>query len=280
MPSNRQIRPWMLGYTIFLGLVLVLSGVHTSHKPPHHHPFAYEAISTLVVILMFAGNILYSFGWVTPLLRRIWKFVFPLLVLSFVVSGILSFYFDKHDYPLTPAIIILTSITGTVLFFPSFWANFLLGYGTIERVRTIERPVIVDQDPLQTLVGEITKLRRTTQTLWIVMILLLTALVLNSYFQMHFEKQDDSWVTVRRLADAAKYEQALTVAHRMVDKDPDSPQTRVLMGNMQLSLGQLHQAEASFTRAYELLPNEFNANLLNAVRKRIDETEPTPTPTP
>jgi tetratricopeptide (TPR) repeat protein len=268
----------MLGYTILLGLVLALSIFHARHKPSQHHPIAYEAISTLAVILMFAGNILYSFGWVTPLLRRIWKFVFPFVVLSFIVSGILNFYFDKHDYSLTPAVIVLTSITAAALFFPSFWANFLLGYGTIDRVRRIQPPVTVGQDPLRDLVGEIKKLRRTTQILWMAMILLLSALVLNSFFQVHFEKNDDSWVTVRRLADAAKYEQALAVAHRLVDKDPDSPQTRILMGNLQLQLGQLHQAESSYTRAYELLPNQFNANLLNAVRKRIDEAEPTPTP--
>ena len=267
----------MLAYTIAVGLMAVLGMVAGHNRPKHHYPIVYEIFSALGVILMFAGNFLYSFSYVTALLRKIWKFAFPLILGSFVASGVLS-YIEKEDHPVGLGAHIFASIVMVALFFPSFRANFLLGYGDVDRVKTIDRPPIMSEDPLRDLVGEITKLRRTTQTAWMIAILLLAALVINSYFQVHFEPGNDSWVTVRRLADAAKYEEALAVAHRLVDKDPDSPQTRILMGNLQLQLGHLHQAESSFTRAYELLPNEFNANLLNAVRKRIDEAEPTPTP--
>ncbi len=138
----------------------------------------------------------------------------------------------------------------------------------------------MSDDPLHHLVEEITRLRCTSQVSWIIAILLLGTLVVVNIFGVHVEPKNDSWVTVRRLADAARYEEALTVANRLVEKDPDSPQTHILMGTLQLSLGKLHQAESSFTKAYELLPNEYNANLLNAVRKRLDEEEPIPTPTP
>jgi tetratricopeptide (TPR) repeat protein len=269
----------MLVYTISIGLLGILAAVYGHHKHEHRYPIAYEIGSALGVILMFAGNFLFAFGYLTPLVRKIWKFAFPLVLASFVTTGVLSF-FEKEDPPVGFVVRLVAWITMVALFFPSFRASFLLGYGNVDRVRTIEPPVITSEDPLRDLVGEITKLRRTTQTAWIVAILLLTMLVLNTYFQFHFERKDDSWVTVRRLADAAKYEEALAVAHRLVEKDPDSPQTRILMGTLQLSLGQLHQAEASFTRAYELLPAEGIANMLNAVRKRIDETEPTPSPTP
>jgi tetratricopeptide (TPR) repeat protein len=267
----------MLGYTIFFA---VLSGLFVRDDLSNRYPVAYTAWSAFIYAVIFAGNALYSLGRVTPLIRAAWKFVFPIVILQFAVSGIVDSRFGKHAHDFTTTVAVLSWIAGFALFFPTFRAHFLLGYGNIDRVKATDRPPVVTGDPLEHLVGEITKLRRTTQASCMVAILLLVALVINSYFQVHFEKKDDSWVTVRRLADGAQYEEALAVAHRLVAKDPDSPQTRVLMGSLQLQLGHLHQAESSFTRAYELLPNEFNANLLNAVRKRIDEAEPTPTPTP
>jgi hypothetical protein len=267
----------MLVYTILFGL---LSVFFVQNDLNNRYPVACTALSTLIYVVIFAGNVLYSFGRATPLLRTVWKFVFPIVVLQFVLSGIVDLRFGKHAHDFTATVAVLSWIAGVALFFPSFRANFLLGYGDVDRVRTIDRPSVMSEDPLRDLVSEIGKLRRTTQTSLMVAILLLAALLMNSYFQLHFEPSNDSWATVRRLADAAKYEDALVVAHRLVAKDPDSPQTRILMGNLQLQLGQLHQAEFSFTRAYELLPNEFNANLLNAVRKRIDEAGPTSTPTP
>jgi tetratricopeptide (TPR) repeat protein len=270
----------MLGYTIILVSFVVLVSLYGRHRPSHHHPIYYEVISSLSIILMFVGNFLYSFGYVTPLLRRVWQFVFPVVVLSCVVGLFISLYIDKDDHPISPAAKGVALIITGALFFPSFRANFLLGYGSVDHVKRIPQPPTLSDDPLHYLVVDITKLRRTSQVAWIIAILLLGALVAINLFSLHVEPKADSWVTVRRLADATRYEEALAVANRLVEKDPNSPQTHILMGTLQLSLGKLHQAEGSFTRAYELLPNENNASLLNAVRRRIDEEEPIPTPTP
>jgi tetratricopeptide (TPR) repeat protein len=270
----------MLGYTIILVSFVVLVSLYGRHRPSHHHPIYYEVISSLSIILMFVGNFLYSFGYVTPLLRRVWQFVFPMIVLSCAVGLIVSLYINKSDHPVSPTAKTVALIITVALFFPSFRANFLLGYAGVDQVKRIPQPPTVSDDPLHYLVLEITKLRRTSQVAWIIAILLLGTLVVINLFGLHVEGKTDSWVTVRRLADATRYEEALTVANRLVEKDPDSPQTHILMGTLQLSLGKLHQAETSFTKAYELLPNEYNANLLNAVRKRLDEEEPIPTPSP
>jgi tetratricopeptide (TPR) repeat protein len=275
---NRKVRGWMLVYTVLIGLVGILAIIYGRHSE-HQYPIAYEMFSALSVILIFAGNFLYAFACVTPLLRKIWKFAFPLVIASFVTSGVLSF-FQKEDHPVGLMARVLTWLIMVALFFPSFRANFLLGYGNVDRVRTIAPRTVMNEDPLQDLIAEIRRIRRTTQTAWVVAILLLTTLVVVTVFQVHFERKNDSWVTVRRLADAAKYEEALTIARHLAEKDPDSPQTRILMGNLQLALGQLHQAEASYARAYELLPNEATMSLLNAVRARIEDVGPTPTSTP
>jgi tetratricopeptide (TPR) repeat protein len=274
MQTNLKFRPWMLTYTIVLGLGILLMELFYHNPVPNRDPLVYTVWSDSALVVLFAGNLLYSFGRVTKRLRTIWKFVGPIVILQFIVSGVVDVHLHKHASPLTPAVAVASWITMLLLFFPSFRANFLLGYANLDRVRTIAPPAMISEDPLRELLAEIRRLRRASQVAWTVTILLLTIGIVGAFFQVRFEKpHGDSWVTVRQLADAAKYEEALAVAHRLVDKDPDSPQTRVLMGTLQLSLGQLHQAEASFTRAYELLPSEANASILNAIRKRIDESE-------
>jgi tetratricopeptide (TPR) repeat protein len=269
----------MLIYTLAIGLLFGVSTVISRHKPRPHYPIAYEIFENVAVILMFVGNLLYAFAYVTPLLRKLWKFVFPLVIASVVASALVTPHFDSTFQKHGPVAHIVTWILVVGIFFASFRANFLIGYGDVERVRTIERPAAMSEDPLQNLVREMTRMRRTAQISWVLVIVLLALVAFNSFFQLHIEPKSDSWMTVRRLADRGKYAEALPIARHLIEKDPDSPDLWVLMGNLQLSLGQLHQAEGSYTRAYELLPNQVTSSLLNAVRLRIDQTDPTPTPT-
>lgn len=280
MTNRRKVRWWMLIYTLAIGLLFVLSELTHNARPRPHYPIAYEVFESLGVLLMFAGNLLYSFAYVRPPLRRLWRFAFPLIVVTFVAAVFVTPHYDSNYQEHGLATQIVTWILVFSIFFPSFRANFLLGYGNVDRVRTIERPVVMSEEPLQDLVREMTRMRRAALLSWAAVILLLTVLVVNSYFQFHFEPKSDSWTTVRRLADRGKYAEALPIARHLIEKDPDSPDLWVLMGNLQLSLGQLHQAEGSYTRAYELLPNQVTSSLLNAVRARIDDTDPTPTPSP
>jgi tetratricopeptide (TPR) repeat protein len=278
MNNSRKIRWWMLIYTIAIGLIGILAAVSRRNEAKPHHSIAFQILEGVGVGLMFSGNFLYAFCYVRPLIRRVFKVGFPLIIAS-VVAAEVSVYFEKADHPVSLGAHIFGWGAMAALFFLSFRASFLLGFGDVNRVRTSERPVVMSEEPLRDLIGEMTKMRRTAQVAWIAVISLLFALVVNSYFQYHFEPKSDSWMTVRRLADRGKYAEALPIARHLIEKDPDSPDLWVLMGNLQLSLGQLHQSEGSYTRAYELLPNEVTSSLLNAVRKRIDETEPTPTPT-
>lgn len=78
------------------GLVVVVT-LWGHNKPSHGHPITYEILTNLLVIAVLVGNFLYSFGFVTPVLRRLWTALFPLMVLSFILGGIVSLYFDKSD---------------------------------------------------------------------------------------------------------------------------------------------------------------------------------------
>jgi tetratricopeptide (TPR) repeat protein len=279
MKKVRNVRWWMLIYTLAIGALFVFSEISSHHKPKPHYPIAYEIFENLGVILMFAGNLLYAFAYVTPLLRKLWKFVFPLVIASFVAAALISPQFDSTYQKHGPITLIVTWIVVLGIFFASFRANFLIGYGDVDRVRTIAQPPAVSEDPMRDVLVEIRKLRRSTQAGWAITILLITVFVVMVYFQIHFESKTDSWPAVYKLANQSRYDEALLIAERLIAKDPDNPYTRVIMGNLQLAAGRLNSAESSFTHAYELLPNEFNAGMLNSVRKRIDEAEPTPTPT-
>jgi len=275
MKSAQQIRWGMLVYTVAIAL-LAVAGAALRHEPRPHHPIAYDLLEGAGVILMFAGNLLYAFCYAPIWVRKFWKFAFPIVVVAFAASGVMSFYSERN---VGVAAYVVGWILMFVFFFPSLRANFLLGYGGVDRIRTVEHPIVMSEEPLRDLAREMTKMRRTAQTGWIVAVSLLAVLVINSYFQYHFEPKSDSWLTVIRLVQRGKFTEALPIARHLVEKYPDSPDMRVLLGNIELSLGQLHQAEGSYTRAYELLPNEVTSTLLNAVRARIDQTEPTPTPT-
>ncbi len=163
-----------------------------------------------------------------------------------------------------------------VLFFPTFRAGFLLGYGRL----AVDTPPEMSGDPLHEIVGELRLLRKTTRMSWVIVIVLLGALVLNSYFQIHFEPANDSWPRVRRLAASGKMDEALTVAHRLAEKQPDSPDIQVSVGDLELNLGHLHEAEESYARAFKLNPNEVTVSRLNAVRIRIEAAESIPSLSP
>src|SRR5436309_3464688 len=120
----------MLVYTITIGLFGILVTVFDHHKHEHQYPVAYMALSAISVILMFARNFLFAFAYVTPLLRKFCKFAIPLILVSFVTSGVLTFI--EKDDQLVPLIAkVMGSITMCALFFPSLRANFLLGYGDV-----------------------------------------------------------------------------------------------------------------------------------------------------
>ena len=278
MNNVRKIRWWMLIYTLAIVLLAAFATISRRNEAKPQHSIAFQTLEVVGVVLMFTGNLLYTFCYVRPFVRTIFKVGFPLVIAS-VIAAEVSAYFEKHDHAVSLGAHIFGWIAMTALFFPSFRASFLLGYGNVDRVKTIEPAVNMSEDPMRDLIREMTKMRRTAQLSWIAVISLLLVLVVNSYFQFHFEPKSDSWMTVRRLADRGKYAEALPIARHLIEKDPDSPDLWVLMGNLQLSLGQLHQAEGSYTRAYELLPNQVTSSLLNAVRSRIDQTDPTPTPT-
>lgn len=127
MRSNSEIRPWMLAYTIVFGLLSILF-VHDDFA---QYPIAYTVVCGLVYAVIFAGNLLYSLDRVTPPIRGMWKFVFPLVILYFVGTGIIDARFGKHAHESSLVFSTVLWVVGFALLFPTFRAHFLLGYGRV-----------------------------------------------------------------------------------------------------------------------------------------------------
>jgi hypothetical protein len=125
MTDNIIIRPWMLTYTIIFSLLSV-SFVYNDFG---QYAMAFTAFQGVVYFVIFTGNLLFSMSYISPFIRALWKFVFPLVVLDFIGTGIIDICYGKHAHHSTPALIVTACVIDFVLFFPTFRAHFLLGYG-------------------------------------------------------------------------------------------------------------------------------------------------------
>jgi hypothetical protein len=124
--SNRRIKPWMLAYTVFFAIMSVI-GVLDDVYDSHYYAI-YCVAGALFFVAIFAGNLLYSLNFTTPRIRTIWKFIFPLVVLYFLVSGLVDQFIGSGG----PAPLIKDCIIWLIVFalyLPSFWAHYKIGYG-------------------------------------------------------------------------------------------------------------------------------------------------------
>jgi cytochrome c-type biogenesis protein CcmH/NrfG len=128
----------------------------------------------------------------------------------------------------------------------------------------------MSDDTSEQLFAEIRRLRRTNQVGWIITVLLLAVF---AYLTVHFRKPQPAWDTVHAQADSLQYDKALQTAKKLFEKEPNNPYGYAYVGNVQLAAGRIKEAEESYARAYELLPSEFNASMLRAIRKRQDNLD-------
>lgn len=125
-----KVRPWMLAYTIASGLLWVLGSVDDFNE---HSP-AFILWSAVNDFILFMGNLLFSLRRVPAWLGTIWKVMFPLLILNYILIGI---YVSQHESVFRNAhsfVLIFTWLIVLVLIAPTFWAHYIIAYG--KRPRT------------------------------------------------------------------------------------------------------------------------------------------------
>ena len=123
---QRQIRPWTLVYTIIFGLLSVLFVYGDFAR---QYPMFISAWAAICYLTIFVGNLLYSLNRVPSPFRTTWKFVFPVLLLHFVFSGIYDSQHGKDASNTSAALSIVVWAIALLLFFPTFWVHYKIGYG-------------------------------------------------------------------------------------------------------------------------------------------------------
>lgn len=119
-------KPWMLAYTIVFGLLSV-SFVHNNVENRYH--IIYIIWSAIFYILVFAGNLIYSIGLLNLKIRKIWKLIFPIIILEFIFSDIVDFLYGTHVRNADESMKTIAVILDFALFFPTFWAHYKISYG-------------------------------------------------------------------------------------------------------------------------------------------------------
>jgi hypothetical protein len=124
-----KVRPWMLIYTIIFTL---LSVSFIRSDITNQYPFIVTTWACICYIVMFVGSLLYSLNRVPSSFRTPWKFVFPILVLQFVFAFIYDLLNGRHPHGVSISREVVFFIIGIVLFFPTFRAHCLIGYGKVK----------------------------------------------------------------------------------------------------------------------------------------------------
>jgi hypothetical protein len=116
----------MLAYTIFMAVFFAPA---VRHDFTSWHLIFFAVWDWICDIIMIVGNLLFSLNRVPSAIRRPWKVVFPILVLEFFTNGIYDSLYGKHAQDDSAALLIFVWIVSVLLYFPTFRANYLIGYG-------------------------------------------------------------------------------------------------------------------------------------------------------
>jgi len=115
----------MLAYTIGFCWFYIVAGRRDFTS---WHLIVFTVWDWICDILTFVGNLLFSLNCVPPAIRRPWRVVFPILVLEFLVNWIYdSLYGTSRDSSVALSVFVWTVCV--LLYVPTFWANYKIGYG-------------------------------------------------------------------------------------------------------------------------------------------------------
>jgi hypothetical protein len=119
-------RPWMLVYTFLYGIICVF-GVRDNVQ--RCYPIIFTIWSVLYYLLIFIGNLIYSLDAITLPVRKIWKLIFPIIIIGCILDISMSFVYGKGIRETSVQILVIGLIIYLALLFPTFWAHCKLGYG-------------------------------------------------------------------------------------------------------------------------------------------------------
>jgi glucan phosphoethanolaminetransferase (alkaline phosphatase superfamily) len=119
--SQKKIRIWMLVYSIIFALLTIIS-IKDDIDSRYHKLYVFWGI--IIYLLAIIGNICYVFNYSNDVIKKCWRVIAPIIVLYSIISCII----DKNFGAQKESINIITWLTVILILFPTFKANFILGY--------------------------------------------------------------------------------------------------------------------------------------------------------
>jgi tetratricopeptide (TPR) repeat protein len=124
----------------------------------------------------------------------------------------------------------------------------------------------MSEDSNQDILVELRKLKRVFYVI-LVFIILGSVPAFYAGFTRGLSKAD-SWDQVTTAMRRQDFPRALSMGQALVARQPDYYYGHAYLGAIYLAMGDVTNAEAQYSRAYELFPNEKSDKDLAAVRKR------------
>jgi tetratricopeptide (TPR) repeat protein len=132
----------------------------------------------------------------------------------------------------------------------------------------------------QQILSEVRRLHHIS--LWM-LLLAVSVLVIAVCLLFEIPRHTSPWSRVQQAVRQYDYERTLKLAMDIVREHPGDYYGHEYLGYIYLQMGNLHQAEVEYSRAYELGPPERLKSKLEDVRRRIERqsrAEPSATPIP
>ncbi len=138
----------------------------------------------------------------------------------------------------------------------------------------------MSEDINQEILTELRKMRRTNQIMSCVVLVLLAIAVAFIPIVRHYRlgatqasRQARAWDEVTTAMHDWNYPKALSLTQTIIKRNTNDYYGYSYLGYIYVEMGDLTNAEAQYSRAYELWPNETNEKNLNAIRKRISREQ-------
>ena len=78
--------------------------------------------------IVVTGNFVYAFNYTNGKIKKIWRFVFPILILHFSLMLYLDSTIPEDVQGETTLLIIISTFFAVLTFLPTFWAHYKLAY--------------------------------------------------------------------------------------------------------------------------------------------------------
>jgi cytochrome c-type biogenesis protein CcmH/NrfG len=136
----------------------------------------------------------------------------------------------------------------------------------------------MNEENNQEILAELRELRKVSRCLLYLVAILVVITVLCFPMPRRFRSssQEISWGQVDAAMKRQDFREALAEAQALVKRQPDYPYGHAYLGIIYLAMNDVTNAEAQYSRAYDLFPTDEGFKEVVAVRKRLMSTNPFP----